>query len=75
MNHEATHVAADVERGNEALPATAHHWDEPDHAHNEMPSTPSATVEHTVTVPVQVAPVESPTPADAQPISPEPKAP
>ena len=75
MNHETNHAAGDVERGNEALPATAHHWDEPDQAHNEMPSAPRATVEHTATVPVQVAPVESPTPADTQPISTEPKAP
>lgn len=75
MNHETTHAAADVERGNEALPAAAHHWDELDQTHNEMPSAPRVAVEHTVTTPVQIAPVAAPTPADTQPASTEPKIP
>lgn len=75
MNHEAAHVAADVERGNEALPAPAQHWDEPDQTHNEITSTPRVTVEHALTTSVQTAPVAAPTPTDAQPVSTEPKVP
>lgn len=73
MNHEAPHAAPDVERGNEALPMAAQHWDEPEQAHNEMPSAPLAPVEHAVTAPIQIAPVTAPTPTEAHPVSIEPK--
>ena len=73
LNHEAQHAGSDVERGNEALPTPAQHWDEPEHTHNETTPVPVAPAEHAVTAPVQSAPVAASTPAEAHPVSTEPK--
>ena len=72
-NHHDEHHASEVERGNEALPASEHRWEEPAHEHHE--SQPTVSTEPAVTAHVPTTPPAPIAPAEAQPVSTEPKIP